>query len=300
MISLWLKGLLTDRKQCVKIGNIKSSWQSISGGVPQGTLSGPEIFIHMINDLTSNITTVKYVDDVTFVEVVEKGGTSQIPEVIANIAAWPNENKLQINVKKTKEILISFTKSAIQVPNLKIDNEEIERVTEAKLLGVNISSDLKWHTHINYMVKKCNQRLHYLRHLKKAGLQQDDLKAVHVALIRPILEYAVQVWSTGLSKKSCDDIEMIQKRACRIILPFVRYSDALQQLNLPSLEQRRTHLCENFFKKMTDPQHRLYDMLSPAVSNNYNLRKKRKFAVPKCRTERYKNSFIPWCLTNLQ
>ncbi len=44
----------------------------MNGGVPQGTLSHPELFIHMLSDFNTVARCVKYVDDSTQVEVAKK------------------------------------------------------------------------------------------------------------------------------------------------------------------------------------------------------------------------------------
>jgi hypothetical protein len=41
IIICWIKSFLTDREQCVRVGNCKSSWKKTNGGLPQGTKLGP-------------------------------------------------------------------------------------------------------------------------------------------------------------------------------------------------------------------------------------------------------------------
>ena len=61
-----LISFLTNRSQCTKIGNEMSSFQSITCGVPQGTINGPKLFVIMINGNTDDeITHFKFVDDKT-------------------------------------------------------------------------------------------------------------------------------------------------------------------------------------------------------------------------------------------
>ena len=56
-----------DRSQCVRYHNVLSDWQNLSGGVPQGTLNGPIIFMVLANDAARmkdpNKLALKYDDD---------------------------------------------------------------------------------------------------------------------------------------------------------------------------------------------------------------------------------------------
>ena len=67
----WQKAFLTRRTQRVKLADTTSDWTEMAGGVPQGTLSGPENFLNMIDDLHTGVDDVKFVDDVTLYEVCD-------------------------------------------------------------------------------------------------------------------------------------------------------------------------------------------------------------------------------------
>ncbi len=67
----WYKGFLTDRQQRVKMGSVTSEWRTVNGGVPQGTISGPELFIHVVSDFHTDIPDVKYMDDTTLIEIAK-------------------------------------------------------------------------------------------------------------------------------------------------------------------------------------------------------------------------------------
>ena len=56
-----VKSYLTNRKQCVKIGDNYSTFKSIIKGVPQGSILGPLFFNIFINDILSLLITVNYI-----------------------------------------------------------------------------------------------------------------------------------------------------------------------------------------------------------------------------------------------
>ena len=74
---------------------------------------------------------------------------------------------------------------------------------------------------------------------------------VHTKEVRSILEQAVPVWHSGLTKQQAGDIERIQKIAFKIILggKYVNYQLACKMLSAQTLEMRRIKLCLKFGKK---------------------------------------------------
>jgi hypothetical protein len=89
-------------------------------------------------------------------------------------------------------------------------------------------------------------------------------------------------------------------RACKIIVPKLSYEDAIIDLELPLLYDRRMDICKDFFKSMCDPNHKLHDMLPPVRPNLKGLRNWKPREPPLLKTERAKNSFVPYCLKNFQ
>ena len=58
---------------------------------------------------------------------------------------------MKLNYSKTKEMLLG-TLSKLNVPNLDIDHNLIERVSGFKLLGIHISNNLSWNLHVTLFV----------------------------------------------------------------------------------------------------------------------------------------------------
>eukprot|EP00061_Rhincodon_typus_P008978 g32070.t1 len=82
---------------------------------------------------------------------------------------WCNDNNPSLNVGKTKELIIDFKKKGGEHAPIYINRTEIERVKSIKFLGVAITDDLFWTSHLNATVKD-TQRLFFLRRLRKFGM----------------------------------------------------------------------------------------------------------------------------------
>ncbi len=93
--------------------------------------------------------------------------------------------------------------------------------------------------------------------------------------------------------KKLKKVEKIQKRTLKIIFSGTTYAECLLTANLMTLYDRRTVLCKRLFSKMLEPTHKLNALVPPKSLQTYNLRSYPTLLVPKCRTERFSNSFIP-------
>ena len=248
----------------------------------------------MINDLDiPGFDLWKYVDDSSISETILKGELSNIQTAVDIFASCAASDKFQLNETKCKEMRICFSTNG--TPGLKpivINDKQIDVVLHAKILGVNISSDLKWNHHIAEVVKKARKRLFCLSQLKRAGLGLNELVQFYRTRIRPITEYACPLFHDGLPVCLSHELEAVQKRAMRIIFPSLMYDEALVKTSLVTLSDRRQALTDKMFRKILDNKDsKLRNLLPPQNAKHYNLRKGRQFN-PDFKTNRFRNSFI--------
>ena len=152
------------------------------------------------------------------------------------------------------------------MPEISLENNELEVVDEIWLLGLIIRSDLKWISNTENMVKKANKRLWILRRLKFLGAQEHDLVDIFIKQIRSVLELAVPAWHSGITLAEQIKIERIQKSAAHIILgdSYESYKDALTSLGLDTLKFRRDKLSLKFGSKAKKHE-KFWNWFKPAV-----------------------------------
>ena len=73
-------------------------------------------------------------------------------------------------------------------------------VESTKLLGVKITSDLKWYENTQYICSKGYARLWMLRRLKILGAETEELLDIYRQQVNSVMELAAPVWSPGLTK----------------------------------------------------------------------------------------------------
>ena len=125
----------------------------------------------------------------------------------------------------------------------------IERVSSFKLLGVIISSTLKWDEHAAMICSKTASKMHFLKIIRRAGISQADALCFYMTVIRPVLGYTCPVWHSMHTKKLTSSIESQQIRAMRIIYGDGKYEEVLVTAGIPTLQDRRERLISNFHRR---------------------------------------------------
>ena len=97
-----------------------------------------------------------------------------------------------------------------------MENHPIRSEKTMNDLGIIVSIDLKWHSHIDKMIKKANQRLWLIIRTLGYDAPMKAKKMAYVSMVRSILEYGSSVWSPG-DKESIAAIEKVQRQATNFI-----------------------------------------------------------------------------------
>ena len=132
-----------------------------------------------------------------------------------------------------------------------------------------------------------------LRRMVKLGLDKLTMHDVYTKEVRSILELAVPVWHSGLTKHQSMEIERIQKISFKIILGtnYISYKQACKHLAAQTLEERREKLCLKFARKNLKSENCMFTK----IGANVNTRQRTKLVKEyKCRTGRFQRSSMPY------
>ncbi|KAI3369842.1 hypothetical protein L3Q82_024428 [Scortum barcoo] len=215
----WLLDFLTERPQSVRVGKNTSSVITLSTGSPQGCVLSPLLFTLMTHDCVPRSATnhiVKFADDTTVVGLIRDDNDLAYREEVEQLVRWCEGNNLILNVDKTKEIIVDFRKIQPSHAPLLINNSAVEVVSSTKFLGVHITDDLTWSVNSASLVKRAQQRLHFLRRMKRAHLPPPILTTFYRSTVESILTSCISVWCGG-SAADWRNVRRVVRTAEKII-----------------------------------------------------------------------------------
>lgn len=296
----WLSSYLSYRQQRVVYANSRSQWSSVKAGVPQGSILGPLLFLVYINDIVNDIQSkVKlFADDTSLYIIVENPSTSanKLNEDLQAINAWSKSWLVSFNPNKTESVLFSRKVSKPHHPTLYLDNTPVSQVHLHKHLGLTLSDDARWKTHISIIIDKAWKRIGIMRSLKFV-LSRPCLEKMYISFIRPILEYANVVWD-NCSNELKNDLEAVQNEAARIITGATKLCNIealLYDLRWETLaSRRRKHKLILMYKMKNNftPSY-LSDLIPSPQQMRYPLRNVENIPPIYSRTSLFSSSFLP-------
>ncbi|XP_061610528.1 opsin-5 isoform X3 [Phyllopteryx taeniolatus] len=219
-ICQWIYSFLTGRTQQVRLGEATSSTRSISTGAPQGRVLSPLLFSLYTNDCTSRHSAVKlrkFADDTTVICLIKDGDESAYRQELERLELWGGRHNLELNTLKTVEMIVDFRRHFSPQLPLTLSSCLVSTVETFKFLGITVSQDLKWAININSVLKKAQQRIYFMRLLRKHGLPQELLRQFYTAVIESVLCSSITVWFGAATKKDKLRLQRTIKTAERIV-----------------------------------------------------------------------------------
>ena len=216
-ITKWITSWLTGRDQKVVVEGVCSKAAPVTSGVPQGSVLGPLLFLIYINDIRSNINNHLrlFADDaLLFGPVTDNTEKESMRADLKTLEDWARGWQMAFNTGKCE--VLHFTPCSGGTDfTYELDNTKLGSKDSGKYLGITITTDLSWKTHIEKISNKAKGLLGMLRRQLKGATTRTKL-ITFKTIVRPCLEYAAAVWSPS-RQADADQLERIQRQAVRWI-----------------------------------------------------------------------------------
>ena len=161
---------------------------------------------------------------------------------------------------------MSLVQSLPKKPNSSTDTQTncniVQVESESKvetILGCKIQADLKWHSHINEVLKKLKSRVNVLEHLKFT-LPYELRKVIVEGIFISILSYCLPVFG-GLDNANLNALQVLQNKAARIVthagsrIPRKQMFDVLQWMTVRQLIFYHSALSTYRIRQSREPEY---------------------------------------------
>ena len=199
----WIKDFLRNRTQKVVIRGTESTSREVTSGVPQGSVLGPLLFLIFINDLPTELISrlslfaddsklfSRIIADKNKVKTDNIDGGRQLQDDLDRVVEWAKKWKMEFNVDKCKVMHLGLNNPR---RSYNMGDTSLQASEEERDLGVLIDHQLDFGKHIRTIVGRANRVLGMIR-VSFACMNKTMFLSLYTALVRPLLEYCVQVWS---------------------------------------------------------------------------------------------------------
>ena len=242
---------LSNRNQRVIIGNTFSDSLPVVSGVPQGSILGPLLFVLFINDIGAEVSPssniLLYADDTKlYREIIEENDEQTLQTDITALNNWAIVNKMRFHPQKCKVLSVTLQRNHKDKYTYQLNGVPLQYVESEKDLGVNISANLCWTNHVNYLYSKANRNFGLLRRTCHFVKNLRQRRSLYLAMVRSQFEHCSSLWFS-CSATMVEKLESLQKRCLKWILKeeFHSYSPELyynrcRELDILPLQYRLT------------------------------------------------------------
>lgn len=220
-----IKSYMRNRKHYVDISDTFSDEITNMNpfSVQQGSNLGPLLFLIYINDIFSiklHGSLILFADDAMI--TYDANTTNELKKKMQHdlkiIYNWFRTNKLTMNIKKTKSMIIAPNNSELMnyKLDLQINNLGIEQVEHYKYLGLTIQNDFKWNIQINIIKRKVSAMSGVVKRMGNR-VNHSTLKMIYFAYIHSQLTYLAPIWGLSAPSYLLKSLQVSQNNALRNI-----------------------------------------------------------------------------------
>ena len=238
-----IKPWLTSWSLSVIVDGVCSKSVVVTSGVPQGTVLGPLMFLLFINGMQDDLVwTLRLFanDALLYHKITLNDDTLALQRDLDKLGLWADRWQMLFNPTKCYKMSVYRSRSPV-VEDYSLYNQTLVAVQQHPCLGVLLSSDLRWNSHVDKIAKTGNSTLAFVKRNLYA-CSEETKQAAYVPLVRPHQEYSTAVWDS-YRQNQVEKLEAVQSRAVRFIKHDYDYNASVSKLkkslSLELLSERR-------------------------------------------------------------
>jgi hypothetical protein len=187
--------------------------------VPQGSILGTLLFLLYINYLPLNVEDVKMVlfADDTNIFVIDKNLDAlqlKLRRVMEQLKIWFQKNNLLINMEKTTVMSFHFhVNRPTMRPGIFLKNKVKAYSSKLKFLGITLTENLKWNSHIQALCLNLCQVTFTIKSLRNV-VRKWTLRSIYFAKFQSLLKYGIIFWG---EESGSTQVLKIQKKVLLVI-----------------------------------------------------------------------------------
>ena len=294
----WIAAFLHNRKQQVMVNGAVSAVADVASGVPQGTVLGPLLFLCIINDLPSHVTSSVrlFADDCLLYRVIRSiADHIALQKDLDSLQKWAKTWGMKFNASKCYTLRVTRSKKPSQ-HFYQLMGLVLQEVEHNPYLGVMLQHNMKWSVHINRISGRANSTLAFLRRNLSRCPKQLKVTA-YKSLVRAGLDYASVIWDPH-TEKEIKQLETVQRRAARFVCSDYRrdssVTNMLSELQWESLQQRRRTARLVLFHKVVGGEVQVpHSHILQTNTNRTRAGARGLYQNIAASTETYRQSFFP-------
>ena len=216
----------------------ETEWHDVKRGVAQGAAESPWLYSNFINGMVQELKSrglgimiggirvplLMYADDI----VMLASSVTELREMNRIATQFAHQNRFRHNGAKSAVMMFNPDKrmrERVEQEVWTLSGERVEVVDNYKYLGVDVLNNImNWKVHVARLIGKAKKRSRDLMWVcrKDEGLRPRSAMTLWKAMVRPIMEYAAELWAGEVSKEQMDEMEGVQIDFAKAMLGLTR------------------------------------------------------------------------------